>query len=154
MLTSVGAVKTENVHDLSTLSLPMTYRNALIVRSGFPALLWRLNNDSWDGIPSTSLTIPRCRPAGFPGKNRSQEGHSRVPAIRLSVLVAHPRGPEMRELVRRPYCVLDLEFRPMIAHLDGRYICGSCGHTAYPADMRYHCRCFKGLELGVAQIAS
>jgi len=33
------------------------------------------------------------------------------------------------EIVRCPYCVQGLEFRPMVAHVDGRYICRNCGHT-------------------------
>ena len=35
----------------------------------------------------------------------------------------------MSEIVRCPYCVQGLEFRPMVAHVDGRYICRNCGHT-------------------------
>jgi ribosomal protein S27AE len=60
----------------------------------------------------------------------------------------------MRETVRCPYCVLGLEFLPMVAHVDGRYICGKCGHTACPEDAAYRCHCPKCLELVVAQIAS
>lgn len=60
----------------------------------------------------------------------------------------------MRDTVRCPYCVLGLEFLPMVAHVDGRYICGKCGHIAYPDDAAYVCRCPKCLELAVARIAS
>jgi hypothetical protein len=148
MLTSVGAVTTENEHDLVYIIVAQDPRERTDGTLGLlGVIVATLNNDSWDGILSTSLTIPGAvrlvspaRIAAFLPKQchpLPQEGHSPVPAIRLSVLVAHPRGPEMRELVSLPLLCLDLEFRPMIARLDGRYICGSCGHTAYPADMRY-----------------
>jgi hypothetical protein len=42
----------------------------------------------------------------------------------------------MADTVRCPYCVLGLEFLPMIAHVEGRYICWKCGHTAKGAVMR------------------
>ena len=64
------------------------------------------------------------------------------------------KGSEARETVRCPYCVLGLESRLMVAHVDRRYICGKCGHTAYPVDVAYECRCPKCLELAGAQIAS
>jgi ribosomal protein S27AE len=60
----------------------------------------------------------------------------------------------MRQPVQCPYCVLGLEFRPMVAHVDGRYICDKCGHTAYPGNTIYRCRCPKCSELAGALIAS
>ena len=47
----------------------------------------------------------------------------------------------MSKIVRCPYCVLGSEFRPMIRHLDGRYICDKCGHTACPKNPAYGCQC-------------
>jgi len=47
----------------------------------------------------------------------------------------------MADAVRCPYCVLGLEFRPMIAHVDGRYICAKCGHTTHRSEMGYQCHC-------------
>lgn len=38
----------------------------------------------------------------------------------------------MKKTVRCPYCVLGIEFRPMIGHVDGRFICDKCGHTTVP----------------------
>ena len=64
------------------------------------------------------------------------------------------RGLEMRDTVQCPYCVSGLEFRPMVAHVDGRYICDKCGHTAYPGNTTYKCRCPKCSELELALIAS
>lgn len=44
-------------------------------------------------------------------------------------------------VVRCPYCVLGREFRPMVRHLDGRYICAKCGHLAHPFDKKFQCSC-------------
>ena len=57
----------------------------------------------------------------------------------------------MTDTVRCPYCALGLEFRPMVAHLDGRYICDKCGHTAHPDDLKYHCRCAKCAKMMVSR---
>lgn len=47
----------------------------------------------------------------------------------------------MKDPVRCPFCVLGLEFRPMVVHVDGRYICNKCGHTTHPDDYEYQCQC-------------
>jgi DNA-directed RNA polymerase subunit RPC12/RpoP len=44
-------------------------------------------------------------------------------------------------VIRCPYCVFGEEFRPMVAHLDGRFICAKCGHLASPSDKDFKCRC-------------
>jgi DNA-directed RNA polymerase subunit RPC12/RpoP len=54
---------------------------------------------------------------------------------------------EMKGIVRCPYCILGLEFRPMVAHVDGRYICNKCGHTTHPRDAKYECHCTKCTNL-------
>jgi ribosomal protein S27AE len=59
----------------------------------------------------------------------------------------------MGDTVLCPYCVSGPEFRPMVAHVDGRYICDKCGHTAYPRNAKYKCRCPKCLELAAVPIA-
>ena len=46
-----------------------------------------------------------------------------------------------RDVVRCPYCVSCDEFRPMVAHVDGRFICNKCGHVSRPEDMDYKCHC-------------
>ena len=43
--------------------------------------------------------------------------------------------------VRCPYCVLGEEFNPMVAHLDGRFICAKCGHLVNPCDKDFKCSC-------------
>jgi hypothetical protein len=53
----------------------------------------------------------------------------------------------METTVRCPYCVLGCEFRPMVAHLDGRYICNRCGHVTRPDDKSYECHCPRCLKL-------
>jgi DNA-directed RNA polymerase subunit RPC12/RpoP len=35
----------------------------------------------------------------------------------------------------------------MIRHIDGKYICSNCGHTARPGEKHYVCRCGNCLEL-------
>lgn len=45
------------------------------------------------------------------------------------------------KVVRCPYCVLDDEFRPMVAHLDGRFVCNKCGHVTRPDDPNFKCSC-------------
>lgn len=57
----------------------------------------------------------------------------------------------MGKTVRCPYCVLDHEFRPMVAHLDGRYICNRCGHTTRPDDATYQCRCPRCVKLTLSR---
>lgn len=47
----------------------------------------------------------------------------------------------MAGTVRCPYCVTGFEFHAMVAHIDGRYICNKCGHTARPRDAEYECLC-------------
>jgi hypothetical protein len=44
-------------------------------------------------------------------------------------------------VVRCPYCVSGHEFHPMIAHVDGRFICNKCGHVARPSDINFNCGC-------------
>jgi len=49
-------------------------------------------------------------------------------------------------VVRCPYYILGDEFKPMVAHLDGRFICAHCGHLANPCDKNFKCCCGKCLE--------
>jgi hypothetical protein len=53
----------------------------------------------------------------------------------------------MEDPVRCPYCVLGTEFRPMIARIDGTFVCSRCGHTAHPKDRYYQCGCSRCIEL-------
>jgi len=46
-----------------------------------------------------------------------------------------------QDVVRCPYCVSSDEFRPMIAHVDGRFICNKCGHICRPRDLGHRCKC-------------
>lgn len=49
----------------------------------------------------------------------------------------------MRQPVRCPFCALGQEFRPMVKHPDGRYICTKCSHTSRPGDVHHACPCAK-----------
>ena len=40
-----------------------------------------------------------------------------------------------------PYCVVSDEYRPMVAHLDGRFICARCGHLVNPCNKDFKCSC-------------
>ena len=40
-----------------------------------------------------------------------------------------------------PYCLVGIEFRPMIAYKDGRFICRDCAHTVRPGVPEYRCSC-------------
>jgi len=55
-------------------------------------------------------------------------------------------------VIRCPYCVLGIQFRPMQAHLDGRFICETCGHLAVPMDSNFNCSCRKCVELKASRI--
>jgi hypothetical protein len=43
--------------------------------------------------------------------------------------------------IRCPYCLVGIEFRPMIAHKDGRFVCRDCAHTVRPGVPEYECTC-------------
>lgn len=53
--------------------------------------------------------------------------------------------------VRCPYCVEGNEFKPMVSHLDGRYICGKCGHVVRLSDTDFQCTCPKCRDLNRKQ---
>lgn len=53
----------------------------------------------------------------------------------------------METLIRCPYCVSGIEFRPMVGHAEGTFICNRCGHTTRPRDHNYQCGCFRCAEL-------
>ena len=40
-----------------------------------------------------------------------------------------------------PHCVVGIEFRPMIAYKDGRFVCRDCAHTVRPCVPEYRCTC-------------
>lgn len=43
-------------------------------------------------------------------------------------------------VIRCLYCPSGLVGK-MVGHIDGRFICVNCGHTARPADPCYECTC-------------
>ena len=44
-------------------------------------------------------------------------------------------------IIRCPHCLLGVEFRPMIAYKDGRFVCRDCAHTVRPGVPGYRCTC-------------
>ena len=50
-------------------------------------------------------------------------------------------------VIRCPYCVVGIEFRPMIAYKDGRFVCRDCAHTVRPGVPEYRCTCRPCLRL-------
>jgi hypothetical protein len=44
-------------------------------------------------------------------------------------------------VIRCPHCLVVIEFRPMIAYKDGRFICRDCAHTVRPGVTEYKCTC-------------
>jgi hypothetical protein len=49
--------------------------------------------------------------------------------------------------IRCPHCIVGIEFRPMIAHKDGRFICRDCAHTVCFGMPEYGCTCRRCLKL-------
>ena len=49
--------------------------------------------------------------------------------------------------IRCPHCTVGIEFRPMIAHKDGRFVCRDCAHTVRPGVPEYRCSCRHCLRL-------
>ena len=50
-------------------------------------------------------------------------------------------------VVRCPYCVLGLQFRPMVPHVDGRFVCDMCGHASASGSTTFKCSCRRCGEL-------
>lgn len=50
-------------------------------------------------------------------------------------------------VVRCLYCMAGVDFRPMIAHKDGRFVCRDCAHTVRPGEIGYQCTCRRCLKL-------
>lgn len=50
-------------------------------------------------------------------------------------------------IIRCPYCMEGIDFRPMIAHKDGRFVCRDCAHTVRPGMPEYRCTCRPCLSL-------
>src|ERR1035437_7570465 len=49
--------------------------------------------------------------------------------------------------IRCPYCMAGIEFRPMIAYKDGRFVCRDCAHTVRPGVPEHKCACRTCLRL-------
>jgi len=49
--------------------------------------------------------------------------------------------------IRCPNCMAGIDFRSMIAHKDGRFVCRDCAHTMRPGEPEYRCTCRRCLML-------
>jgi hypothetical protein len=49
--------------------------------------------------------------------------------------------------IRCPHCIVGIEFRPMIAYKDGRFVCRDCAHTVRPGVPEYRCTCRRCVRL-------
>ncbi len=43
--------------------------------------------------------------------------------------------------IRCPHCIVGIDFRVMIAHKDGRFVCRDCAHTVRPGVPDCRCTC-------------
>jgi hypothetical protein len=50
-------------------------------------------------------------------------------------------------VVRCLHCLTGIEFIPMIAYKDGRFVCRNCAHTVRPGVPEYRCTCRACLRL-------
>jgi hypothetical protein len=57
-------------------------------------------------------------------------------------------------IIRCPHCMAGIEFRPMIAYKDGRFVCRDCAHTVRPGMPEYRCTCRPCLRLLRMQIST
>jgi hypothetical protein len=57
-----------------------------------------------------------------------------------------------QKVVRCPYCVLGVQFRPMALRLDGRFVCERCGHVCLPDGTSFKCSCYRCGELYASRI--
>ena len=50
-------------------------------------------------------------------------------------------------IIRCSYCMAGIDFGPMIAYKDGRFVCRDCAHTIRPGVPEYRCTCRRCLRL-------
>ncbi len=54
-------------------------------------------------------------------------------------------------IIRCSHCMAGIDFRSMIAHKDGRFVCRDCAHTVRPGVPEYRCICRSCLRLSRKQ---
>jgi len=55
-------------------------------------------------------------------------------------------------VVRCPYCVLGVQFRPMVPHLGEWFMCEKCGHLSLGDGTSFNCSCQRCGELNSSRI--
>jgi hypothetical protein len=83
---------------------------------------------SFSGITRRGVWNPACQPP-------------------FDVMKERPLATDTTLTIRCPYCMAGIEFRPMIAHKDGRFVCRDCAHTVRPGVLEHRCTCRKCLRL-------
>jgi hypothetical protein len=63
------------------------------------------------------------------------------------VVQERPMPTDTTLAIRCPHCMAGIEFRPMIAYKDGRFVCRDCAHTVLPGVPEYRCTCRPCLRL-------
>jgi hypothetical protein len=51
------------------------------------------------------------------------------------------------------WCWTGLEFLPMLAYKEGRYVCFKCAHTVYPGVLGHQCQCRRCIRVTQTLIA-
>ncbi len=86
-----------------------------------------------------------CNPCVFSGVTRAGVWN---PACQIRLFVAgKPLPTDTILTIRCPHCVAGIDFSPMIAHKDGRFVCRNCAHTLRPGVREYMCTCRPCLRL-------
>ena len=60
--------------------------------------------------------------------------------------LAVPDSNSLLLVSRCPYCAVALDFKPLVAHGDGRLVCEYCAHTVWPEVLSYRCICVNCLK--------
>src|ERR1035437_8909793 len=100
-----------------------------------------------------SARLPKCRrrfrfdtrvapndPYGFQRDHSAWRLESCVPVSFVPVQ-ERPMPTDTILTIRCPYCMAGIDFRPMIAYKDGRFVCRDCAHTVRPGEPEYRCTC-------------
>jgi len=95
---------------------------------------------------------PRLEINSFPTDGASS-GDKQFSEVCLCFAV-RPGFPMSLKVVRCPYCVLGVQFRPLVPRLDGTFICEKCGHVSLADGTSFKCSCYRCGELHSSRITS
>jgi hypothetical protein len=86
------------------------------------------------------------RSLGFQRDHRARRLESCVP-VSFAPVQERPMLTDTILIIRCPYCMAGIDFSPMIAYKDGRFVCRDCAHTVRPGVPEYGCTCRPCLRL-------